>query len=228
MYVILVNDDNTLVTTQRERIMQRSKLFDSLWFLANPIYREYDISGCTVLLEYTLPSSKKYCTEILRLSEDMYNGHLKYVLPIDTNLTLEAGDIELQLSFILSGLDEYGNSVQRVRKTSTTVLTIVPISAWSDIIPDSALTALDQRIIKIDAQMKALNETAEMVSTKKADDITFDEDTKELQLLANGKPIGNIVVLNTCEAEEDGLPAVDFGERVDTENDADSVSVVEF
>lgn len=228
MYVILVNDDNTLITTQRERIMQRSKLFDSLWFLANPIYKGYDMSACTVMLEYALPVSKKYCTEILALSEELYENHLKYILPVDTNLTAEAGDIELQLTFVLSDLDEYGNGVQRVRKTMKTRLTVTPITAWSDIIPDSALTALDQRIIKIDAQIKAINEMNDTVSNTKADDISYNEDTRELQLMANGKGVGNVVVLNTCASDKDGLPAVDIGERVDTEDSGDSVSVVLF
>ena len=46
MYTILVNDDNTLVTSVRERIMQRSKLMNSLHFLVKPKYEietvEYD------------------------------------------------------------------------------------------------------------------------------------------------------------------------------------------
>ena len=228
MYVILVNDDNTLLTTKRERIMQRSKLFDTFWFLANPIYRDYDMTGCTVLLEYTLPVSRKYCTEILVLDAERHEGHLKYTLPIDTNLTTEAGDIELQLSFILSDLDDFGNSIQRVRKTMTSVVTITPISAWSDIIPDSALTALDQRIIKMDAQIKAINEANEMVDKTKADNISYNENTRELQLMANGEAVGDVVVLGACQNETDGLPVVDIGESVDAEDSEDTVDVVLF
>ena len=228
MYVILVNDDNTLLTTKRERIMQRSKLFDTFWFLANPIYRDYDMTGCTVLLEYTLPVSRKYCTEILVLDEERYEDHLKYTLPIDTNLTAEAGDIELQLSFILSDLDDFGNSIQRVRKTMTSVVTITPISAWSDIIPDSALTALDQRIIKMDAQIKAINEANEMVGKTKADNLSYNEDTRELQLMANGEAVGDVVVLGACPGETGGLPAVDIGESVDAEDSGNAVAVVLF
>ena len=157
-YVILINDDNTMTTTQKRRVMHRSKLVDTLWFLAQPVYSGYDMSMFTVSIEYLLPVSKRYCNEILTLSKDMYNGHLKYELPLDTNLTCEPGDIELAITFLLADIDENGNPVQRVRKVSGTVITITPITAWSDIIPDSALTALDQRIIKTDAQIKALEE----------------------------------------------------------------------
>ena len=60
MYTILVNDDNTLTTSVRERIMQRSKLVDSLHFLVEPTYKELNIADFTVTLEYVLPISKKY------------------------------------------------------------------------------------------------------------------------------------------------------------------------
>lgn len=211
MYVILVNNDNTLCTTQKERIMQRSKLVDTLWFITEHEYKGYDMTNCTVLLEYLLPVSKQYHSDILELSKELYNEHLKYTVPFDTRLTSEAGKIELQLTFILSDLDDQGKSVQRVRKTSTTTIDIIPISAWSDIIPDSALTALDQRIIKMDAQIKSLKEIGNTLNDTKADDISYNKESNELQLLASGREIGKKVVLNTsCESVKDGIPAVDF------------------
>lgn len=207
MYVILVSDDNTLTATKKERIMQGSKLFDTVWFLVNPVYKGYPMAECTVVLEYVLPISRKYETEILTLSEEMYEDHLKYVLPIDTNLSSEAGKIELQLTFIYSDMDENGNSIQRVRKVSGTSINIIPISAWSNIIPDNALGALDQRIIKMDAQMKALLETAELFNDSKADNIKYDNVTSELQLTSNGKPIGDAVSIDNVVVfdEETGL-----------------------
>lgn len=233
MYVILVNDDNTLTTTIRSRIMQRSKLFDDLLFLVKPEYNGHSMSKCTVLLEYVLPASKKYRTEILVMSEDMYEGYLKYSLPVDTKMTTEPGDIELQLSFVYSDLDINGHDIQRVRKTVPTSLTITPISAWSDIIPDSALTALDQRIIKMDAQMKALNEMSVSISQNKADDIAYNEDTNELQLVAEGYPIGRKVALRTPESDPDGIVIVDLsnfsGDYDDGKEDEDEESdVLEF
>ena len=212
MYVILVNEDNSLTASKKERIMQRSKLFDTLWFLANPIYKEYDMSKCTVMLEYVLPVSKKYCSEILTLSDDGYEEYLKYILPFDTNITSEAGKVELQLTFVLADLDVDGNPIQRVRKTSTTVINIIPISAWSDIIPDSALGAIDQRLIKADAQMKALEEAHALLNESKADNIKYDDNNSTLQLLSGDKEIGDKITIKSCSGEvsEDGVPVVDF------------------
>ena len=230
MYVILVNNDNTLSAPVKERIMQRSKLVDTLCFLSNPIYKGYDMTSCTVLLEYLLPVSKKYCSDILTLSEERYEEFLKYLLPFDTDLTSEAGKIELQLTFIYTDLDDKGNPIQRVRKTSTISIDIIPISAWSDIIPDSALTTLDQRIIKMDAQIKSLNDTAMSINDTKADNINYNPNSNELQLMAGDKLIGNKVALKSCSVDKDGIPVVDFYKSIgdDFEDDADLRDVVLF
>nr|DAT72700.1 MAG TPA: hypothetical protein [Caudoviricetes sp.] len=210
-YVILVNEDNTLTASKKERIMQRSKLFNNLWFLAEPTYNGYDMSACTVVMEYILPISKKYHSDILELSEDGYQEYLKYVVPIDSKLTAETGEVELQLTFIYSDLDENGESVQRVRKTSTAKLNIIPISAWSDIIPDSALGALDQRIIKMDAQIKELLDLGDAYDAAKADNIAYDADKQTLQLLSGENKIGDEVSLNV-DGSADGTTAVDFSD----------------
>ena len=196
MYTILVNDDNTLTTSVRERIMQRSKLVDSLHFLVEPTYKELNIADFTVTLEYVLPISKKYKVETLIKSDELYKERLEYKLPFDTNLTREYGDIEIQLTFTKVDLDEEGKDIQYVRKTSTTSITIVPISAWSDVIPDEALTDLDQKILKTDAQIKELREIQENILVEKADNLVLDEENKELYLTAEGNQIGNKVKLS--------------------------------
>lgn len=232
MYVILVNDDNTLCASKKERIMQRSKLVDTLCFLVEQNYKEYDMTNSTVLLEYVLPISKKYCSEILVLSDDRYEEYLKYTLPFDTNITSEAGKVELQLTFICVDIDDDGNNIQRVRKTSSICINIIPISAWSDIIPDSALSAIDQRIIKTDAQIKAINDMNDILSSTKADNIKYNSDSNELQLLSGSKEIGNKVVLKTYTGtSDDGVPIVDFEneKKDDTETPSDDeTDVIEF
>ena len=201
MYTILVNQDNTMTTSVRERIMQRSKLVDSLHFLVDPIYKGLDISDFTVTMEYILPVSKKYITEILVKSNEPFNSKinkemLEYTLPFDTKLTREPGDIKVQLTFTKVDLDEYENNIQYVRKISETTIHITPISAWSDIIPDEALNAIDQRIIKTDAQIKALEELNEVTAITKADNIKLDEETNDIYLTANGEKIGDSINLS--------------------------------
>lgn len=229
-YVIIVEDDNSLYGSCKERIMQREKLFNKLCFLVAPYYKGYDMSQCTVTMRYLLPISKEFKTETLVLSEERYEEYLKYVLPIDTDLSKEWGDIELNLTFTMIDVDNDGNIVQRVRKTTNHILRITQIPDWDSIIPDSALTALDQRIIKQSAQIKALNDMANILNNTKADDLIY-EDNK-LQLTANGRKIGNSVEVNSScgGCDEDGVPVVDFGgSNTAPDNPSDETdNVVEF
>lgn len=203
MYTLLVNEKNEIVTTVKERIMQRSKLVDDLHFLVEPTYKGIDMSDFTVMMEYILPVSKEYKTEILVKSDELYKDCLEYKLPFDTCLTKEAGRIYVQLSFVKVGLDEEGNSVQQVRKTSPATITIVPISAWSNVIADSALTALDQRLIQVDALLNAANEFNQYLYETKADNVIDgeDENGRYIQLTANGTPIGNKISISDDSAE---------------------------
>ena len=261
MYTILVNDDNTLITSVRERIMQHSKLMNSLHFLVNPKYEidavKYDdtstdtpdttedattsetttleeesdgevtvepvvvdgiadMSKFTVMLEYLTPVSKQYKSEILTLTVDdegkpkTYKDRLEYKLPFDTYLTSEAGDIEVQLTFTAVDLDADGKGYQYVRKTSTDAITITPISAWSDIVPDKALNAIDQRLLETQKQIKALEELNDISAVAKADNITLDSETNTITLTANGEKIGDAISISElgnsiADNTEDGL-----------------------
>lgn len=234
MYTILVEQDDSLYGSHKERIIKGSKLVDKLVFIVNPIYKGIDMTDATVLLEYLLPISRKYKTELLTLSDERYNDcYLQYKLPIDTTITNENGSVELQLTFVKSELDENGNSVQRVRKTSSTTIEITPISSWADVIPDSNLSCLDQRLIKIDSQIRAFEEMNQIITDNKADNIKYNESENSLQLMANGNEIGDKVTIKTGNTSlDDGIPSVDFNSTstnkpVEDEDDDES-NAVEF
>lgn len=230
-YTIIVENDNSLYGSCKTKIMQREKLFNKVWFLVPQFYNGYDMSQCTLTMRYLLPISKEFKTETLVLSDERYQECLKYVLPIDTNLSKECGDIELNLTFTMLDVDDSGNVVQRVRKTDNHIMHITKLPNWDSVIPDSSLEALDQRILKLDAQMKYLNEMNQIVADNKADNIKYNEATNELQLLSGDKEIGNKVTLKTGEeALEDGVPVVDFSSVVDedTPSEDEDDNVVEF
>lgn len=219
MYTILVNETNELITSVRERIMQRSKLVDNLHFLVDPVYKGIDMSGFTVMLEYILPVSREYKTEILVKSDELYKERLEYKLPFDTALTKEAGDIEVQLTFVKVGLDADGNSIQQVRKTSPTIVTILPISKWSDIIADSALSAIDQRLIQTQAMLQQMDEMIGYLDDIKADNIIYNETDKYIQLTSHGTPIGNQITMDgigtniiSIEIDDEGNLIVNYSD----------------
>lgn len=191
MYTILLNESNELTTSVRERIMQRSKLVDSLHFLVDPIYKGIDMNTFTAVMEYVTPVSREYRTEYLVKSNELYKNKIEYKLPFDTDLTREAGKIEVQLTFTKVEMNFDGTVKQYVRKTSPTTITIIPCSAWSNVIADDALTALDQRLLMVDAMINAANDMNNYLSETKADNIIVDKETNTIQLTANGNPIGD-------------------------------------
>lgn len=207
-YTIIVCDDNSLYGSHKEKIIQKEKLFNKIWFLVAPYYNGYDMSQCTVTLRYLLPISKEFKTETLVLSEDKYKECLKYVLPVDTNLSKEFGDIEINLTFTLLDVDKNGNIVQHVRKTTNGIITVTPIPDWDTMIPDGALSALDQRILKQDAQIKSLESLANVIDSNRVDDLMYDDVSETLKLSSKGVGVGKgVSVKNVLE---DGVPVVDL------------------
>lgn len=219
-YVILVNEDNSLYGSKKERVMQRSKLVDSLVFIVDPIYKGIDMTDATVMLEYVLPVSREYKTVILTLSNERYNDcFLQYKLPFDVDLTSQAGALELQLTFAYVEMMPNGAGVQRVRKTSSTIIDIIAITAWSDIIPDAALSGLDQRLIKLDASMRAMNDYMNVIDNNQVDNIVYNSAEETLQLSANGVGVGNKISVR--DMLDDGIPVIDLGSNDGESSDKD-------
>lgn len=221
MYTILVNPDNTLYGSQKSRVMQRSKLVDELRFIVEPTYNGIDMTTATIMLEYVLPVSRKYKTVLLVLDDERYNGcYLQYKLPFDTDLTSEAGSLELQLTFAYVEMNHNGVGIQRVRKTSSTTIEIIPITAWSDIVPDDALSSLDDRLIKLDAQMRAMNDYLDVIDSNKVDNLVYDDVKETLQLSSKGIGIGNKVSVR--DMLDEGTPVVDLDSDSGTSDGSDS------
>lgn len=209
MYTILVNSDNTLYGSQKSRVMQRSKLVDELRFVVDSVYNGIDMTTATVMMEYVLPVSRKYKSVLLVLDDERYdNCFLQYKLPFDTDMTNEAGSVELQLTFVYVEMNSNGVGIQRVRKTSPTTIEVIPISAWSDIVPDEALSSLDERLIKLDAQMRGLNDYLDVLDNNQVDNLVYNEKGDYLQLSANGVGVGNKVSVK--DMLDDGIPVVDL------------------
>lgn len=209
-YTFLLENDNCLVATRREVIMQRSKLVDEINFLVAPEYKtaENDMSLFSVMMEYILPVSREYHTLELVQDVEGYEEYLKYAVPLDTNFSSEAGDIELQLTFVYVGLNADGKGIQKVRKTKVGKLHITPVAAWSDIIPDSALSALDQRIIMTQAQIQELGYYASVLNENQVDNLKFDDEEETIQLMAGNKGVGDKIKVR--EVLDEGIPVVEF------------------
>lgn len=231
MYTILVNDDNTLSVTKRDRIMQKSTGFDAVRFLVNPEYKGYSMAECSLVLRYKMPISQELKTEVLQLSSETYNGFLQYIIKIDSKLTNEPGDIVCNLSFVMADMDENNNPIARVRKVDSATITINAITDWDALIPDGLLSSLDQRIIVQEKQIKQLAEIALLLDKDKADGLRYQESL--LQLTSNGDPVGNqIYIPSGIEGDypdySNGVPVVDFSDILPSIDGDGSYEVVMF
>lgn len=194
MYTILLNESNELIHTVREVIMQRSKLVDGLRILTHQYYKDIDMKDFTVMMRYVLPISKEYNTMILQQSTELYQDeYLEYHLPIDTDLTRHAGDIEFYLTFTKTeeNPEAPDQLIQRVRKSQTSTIHITAISDWDQIIPDSALEAIDQRLVKTDIQIAELDKLAQESYEKQVDNLVLDDDG--IALSAHGSKVGDSI-----------------------------------
>lgn len=210
MFTILIQNDNVALITEKQRLMHKSKCVDTLRFLVEPEYKGYDMSGFTMMMQFMTPSTHTHKSEILELSAETYKNYLQYALPVDTDLTSEAGEIEIQLTFSFADLDEAGNAIQRVRKISPFTIEILPISVWADIIPDEALNAIDQRLIMVNAQIKAMEDMQAVISDDRVDGLSYEDE--KLQLVANGRKVGNVVVIPIGETLDEGMPTINIDE----------------
>lgn len=107
-------------------------------------------------------------------------------------------------------MEANGAVTSKVRKIQPYFIDIVPVSAWSNMIPDSEFAAIDQRILKLDAIANQLSETQDTIADKSADNIKLDTDNKNLYLTNNGKQVGDPISLNDLgdaisENTKDGL-----------------------
>ena len=183
MYTILVNDDNSLQTSIRSKIVQGSKNIDYLHFLINPTYNGIDMSELSVILTYILPISKERKTLTLEKSEELYKERLEYKILLDSDenfITSEYGDVKLWLTFM--------NGSDVVRYTTPTVLTVYP----------TEVTDL---------------EPSEPTQTPNVDSIYLDKDTNSIYLTANGETVGTAIPINDLsnaivDSSNDGLVTV--------------------
>ena len=116
--------------------MQHSSMVDTLRILVNKFYNEdMDMSEFTCIMEYLLPCTKKYKMEVLPILQDdenpdpaTENKYVQYTIPINSDLTDEAGDVEIQFTFAKKDGEN-----DLVRKTEKTKLTITPITEWANV-----------------------------------------------------------------------------------------------
>ena len=110
MYTLKITDENTVVTTVKESIVERSNYVDKIQIVTSKMYREQiDMSDTTVYMKYKLPVSDKIkMTQLIINNLEYEQNYIQYLIPVDAALTAEAGDIEVSFTFLKLVANEDG------------------------------------------------------------------------------------------------------------------------
>ena len=185
-----MNDDKSLTATVVTTLYQREKLADKIQILIPPNYGELDLSEFTATLKYVDQANVPHA-EILKKDAELYKEHIRYVLPVDTELTQYAGDITIRLTFTKTDMEARKVFVVH---TGELVIKISPLKDYYSFVPDESLEFVDQIVSDLQKKISALDKIADIYDKTKADNIQI-KNGKTLQLLSNHTPIGDEVTV---------------------------------
>lgn len=186
MFRVLIRSDNTTIVTENQRIMQNSKLVDTLEIVVDKEYNGLSMAECTAYLEYLTPINHKIGQVVLEIADENYeNDYLLYKMKIDTNLTNEVGQVQFRVHFIQVEMNEEGKVTTPVRQTDSFIMTVIPISDWMTL-PDNLLSGLDQRLIVMQQTNKAMADLQNTLAEDKLDDIKLDAEAGTLYGTSSG------------------------------------------
>lgn len=193
-----MNDDKSLTATVVTTLYQREKLADKIQILIPPNYGELDLNEFTATLKYVDQANVPHA-EILKKDAELYKEHIRYVLPVDTELTQYAGGITIRLTFTKTDME-----VKKVFvvHTGELVIKISPLKDYYSFVPDESLEFVDQIVSDLQNKISALDKIADIYDKTKADNIQI-KNGKTLQLLSNHIPIGDEVTVSTGESGGD-------------------------
>lgn len=185
-----MNNDKSLTATVVTTLYQREKLADKIQILIPPNYGELDLSEFTATLKYVDQANVPHA-EILKKDAELYKEHIRYVLPVDTELTQYAGDITIRLTFTKTDMEARKVFVVH---TGELVIKISPLKDYYSFVPDESLEFVDQIVSDLQNKISALDKIADIYDKTKADNIQI-KNGKTLQLLSNHTPIGDEVTV---------------------------------
>lgn len=169
MYTLLAKKDNLFVTSVKERIVQKTKLTNTVRILVTNEHNGVNMKDCLAIMYYKLPISDEWRSKELTPSEELYqNKYVEYLFPTDTWLTSEYGDVVIELRFYNVSLNDGINVDQYLRKITDGIIHISCSKDWASGIADDLLSPIDQRIIQI---MMVQNRQEEMMNEVQANEI---------------------------------------------------------
>ena len=194
---------NTVVTTVKESIVERSNYVDKIQIVTSKMYREQiDMSDTTVYMKYKLPVSDKIkMTQLIINNLEYEQNYIQYLIPVDAALTAEAGDIEVSFTFLKLVANEDGTYTSYIRKTTSGVIHITPLVQFDKYEPSELFTEIDQRLLAMEGMIKDLNAQNKATYEGMVKDIRLNTEDRKITLTdRNGEDTGNGIVVKDLSA----------------------------
>lgn len=211
MFYIKLDDSMSLVITAKEPIYRGDNLKQKIIYLIPKMVGEVDMLTAYIYLNYIRADGTPDVVILERGEEEYNNSYYQYTFPINCTLTRYPGEVCTWLQ-IYSGTP----SNPTVAKSGECVLQIMDSRNMDDLICDRQITALYQLHRQMTTGFEQVEESinaVEAVVAAKADNIVFNSDDNTIQLVANGNPIGDRIVVTT----NTGLGIIDMRITADGE-----------
>lgn len=193
MYTLKITDENTVVTTVKERLVERSNDVDNIQIITAKLYKEQlDMSDTSLYMKYKLPVTDKIkITQLIPNNLNYETNYIQYLIPADVNLLAEAGDIEVSFTFLKLVSNDDDSITSYVRKTTSGVIHVSPLAAFDKYEPSEMFTETDQRLLALIAAVKDLNAQSKAIYENMVKDIRLNTDDKKITLTdRNGDDTG--------------------------------------
>lgn len=189
MYTLRITDDNNVITTVKESLMEKSNCVNSIQIIINKLYKEQiDMTDTTAYMKYVLPVTKKIKMTKLIADTTTDESHILYTIPVTANISAEPGDIEVSFTFLKLVHDEESDiTTSYVRKTESGLIHITKLAQFDSYEPSEMLTELDQRILALMATAEDIKKLGQATYDNMPIDMKLDSEAKKLTLVnANG------------------------------------------
>lgn len=189
MYTLRITDDNNVITTVKESLMEKSNCVNSIQIIINKLYKEQiDMTDTTAYMKYVLPVTKKIKMTQLIADTTTDKSHILYTIPVTANISAEPGDIEVSFTFLKLVHDEESDTTTSyVRKTESGLIHITKLAQFDSYEPSEMLTELDQRILALMATAEDIKKLGQATYDNMPIDMKLDSEAKKLTLVnANG------------------------------------------
>lgn len=189
MYTLRITDDNNVITTVKESLMEKSNCVNSIQIIINKLYKEQiDMTDTTAYMKYVLPVTKKIKMTQLIADTTTDESHILYTIPVTANISAEPGDIEVSFTFLKLVHDEESDTTTSyVRKTESGLIHIIKLAQFDSYEPSEMLTELDQRILALMATAEDIKKLGQATYDNMPIDMKLDSEAKKLTLVnANG------------------------------------------